>query len=141
MIHPKTPPTTPRTLFWHINSAVPKWKNSKKMLKFCNVSDIAQYGPKSEIFVDLIYLNLYLYLSIKLPRPPPPVLVFLWIKCWPIIFFWKMNHWCVKQILHLVPSKNLLLFYQFTFAQNRPKSDISGALRPIHYITLKGFGG
>ena len=41
------------------------------MLKFCNVSDIAQYGPKSEIFVDVIYLNLYLYLSIKLPRPPP----------------------------------------------------------------------
>ena len=25
------------------------------MLKFCNVSDIAQYGPKSEIFVDVIY--------------------------------------------------------------------------------------
>ena len=50
-----------------------------------------------------------------------------------------MNHWCVKQILHLVWSKNLLLLYQFTFAQNRPKSDISGALRPIHYITLKAF--
>ena len=50
-----------------------------------------------------------------------------------------MNHWCVKQILHLVRSKNLLLLYQFTFAQNRPKSDISGALRPIHYITLKAF--
>ena len=36
MFHPKTPPTTPRNLFWHINSAVPKWNNSKKMLKFCN---------------------------------------------------------------------------------------------------------
>ena len=23
---PKTPPTTPRSLFWHINCAVPKWK-------------------------------------------------------------------------------------------------------------------
>ena len=33
----------------------------------------------------------------------------------------------------------LLLLYQFTFAQNRPKSDISGALGPIHYITLKAF--
>ena len=37
-------------------------------------------------------------------------------------------------VLHLVPSKN-----QFTFAQNRPKSDISGALGPIHNITLKAF--
>ena len=51
-----------------------------------------------------------------------------------------MNHWCVKQILHLVRSKNLPLLYQFTFSQNRPKSDISGALGPIlHYITLKAF--
>ena len=52
-----------------------------------------------------------------------------------------MNHWCMKQILHLVPSKNLylylLLLYQFTFAKNRPKSDISGVLGPIHYITSK----
>ena len=29
--------------------------------------------------------------------------------------------------------------YQFTFAQNRPKSNISGAMGPIHYITLKAF--
>ena len=36
-------------------------------------------------------------------------------------------------------SLYLLLLYQFTFAQNRPKSDISGALGPIHYITLKAF--
>ena len=70
MIHPKTPPTTPRTLFWHINSAVPKWNNSKKMLKFCNVSDIAQYGPKSEIFVDVIYSCLKIVFSEKcLMRP------------------------------------------------------------------------
>ena len=33
----------------------------------------------------------------------------------------------------------LLLLYQFTFAQNRPKSDISGALGTIHYITLNAF--
>ena len=33
----------------------------------------------------------------------------------------------------------LLLLYQFTFAQNRPKSDISMALGPIHYIVLKAF--
>ena len=31
------------------------------------------------------------------------------------------------------------LLYQFTFAQNRPKSDISGTLGPIHHITLKAF--
>ena len=36
-------------------------------------------------------------------------------------------------------SLNLLLLYQFTFAQKRPKSDVSGALGPIHYITLKAF--
>ena len=33
----------------------------------------------------------------------------------------------------------LLLLYQFTFAHYRPKSDISGALGPIHNITLKAF--
>ena len=33
----------------------------------------------------------------------------------------------------------LLLLYQFTFAHYRPKSDISVALGPIHYITLKAF--
>ena len=37
------------------------------------------------------------------------------------------------------PNYLSVLLYQFTFAQNRPKSDISGALRPIHYITLKAF--
>ena len=36
-------------------------------------------------------------------------------------------------------SLYLLLLYQFTFTQNTPKSDISGALGPIHYITLKAF--
>ena len=36
-------------------------------------------------------------------------------------------------------SLYLLLLYQFTFPQNRPKSDISGALGIIHYITLKAF--
>ena len=35
----------------------------------------------------------------------------------------------------------LLLLYQFTFAQNRPKSDISMALGPIHYITSFCNGG
>ena len=37
-------------------------------------------------------------------------------------------------------SLYLLLLHQFTFAHNRPKSDISGAQGPIHYITLKAFG-
>ena len=36
-------------------------------------------------------------------------------------------------------SLYLLLLHQFTFAHNRPTSDISGALGPIHYITLKAF--
>ena len=31
------------------------------------------------------------------------------------------------------------LLYQFTFAQNRLKSNISGALGPIYFITLKAF--
>ena len=33
----------------------------------------------------------------------------------------------------------LLLLYQFTFAHYRPKSEISRALGPIRYITLKAF--
>ena len=37
-------------------------------------------------------------------------------------------------------SLHMLLFYQFTFTQNRPKSDISEALGPIHYILyIKSF--
>ena len=36
-------------------------------------------------------------------------------------------------------SLYLPLLYQFTIDQNRPKSDISGALGPIHYITFKAF--
>ena len=31
------------------------------------------------------------------------------------------------------------LLYQFTFAQNRPKSDMRGTLGSIHHITLKAF--
>ena len=41
--------------------------------------------------------------------------------------------------LGLIQKNYLLLLYQFTFAHNRPKSDINGALGPIHYITLKAF--
>ena len=43
-----------------------------------------------------------------------------------------------KQLMSqvLVNLCPLLLLYQFTFAQTRPKSDISGALGPIHYVTL-----
>ena len=33
-----------------------------------------------------------------------------------------------------------LLLNQFTFAKNRPKSDSSGVLGPIHYITSKALG-
>ena len=33
----------------------------------------------------------------------------------------------------------MLLLCQFIFAQNRPKSDISEALGPLHYITIKAF--
>ena len=36
-------------------------------------------------------------------------------------------------------SLKLILLYQFTIAHNRSKSDISGALGPKHYITLKAF--
>ena len=58
------------------------------MLKFCNVSDIAQYGPKNEIFVEgkLIREGFTKRLRKKsgdlpkLPRPPTPALVFLRIK-------------------------------------------------------------
>ena len=36
-------------------------------------------------------------------------------------------------------SLYLLQLYPFTFAQNRPTSDINGALGPIHIISLKAF--
>ena len=32
-------------------------------------------------------------------------------KYWPFNFLFKMCHWCVKWILHLVPSKNLYICY------------------------------
>ena len=43
--------------------------------------------------------------------------------------------------LSVQKSLYLLLLYQFTFAHNinRPRSDISGALGPIHYFTSKAF--
>ena len=47
-----------------------------------------------------------------LPNPPsdplpPPGMVFLRIKKFTPIFFWKLNLWLPKRILHLVPLKNL----------------------------------
>ena len=46
---------------------------------------------------------------------------------------------CSSTIGPIQKSLYMLLLYQFTFAQNRPKPDISEALGPIHYITLKAF--
>ena len=37
----------------------------------------------------------------------PPRMVFLRIKKFTPIFFWKLNLWLPKRILHLVPLKNL----------------------------------
>ena len=38
---PKTPPTTPRSLFWHINCAVPKWKILNMVLDVYKSHDIS----------------------------------------------------------------------------------------------------
>ena len=64
------------------------------------------------------------------PPAPPRFGLFYKKKNWLVFFFSK---WTIAKSLYLV------LLYQFTFAHNRPKSDISGALGPIHYITLKAF--
>ena len=69
-----------------------------------------------------------------------------------VVFFYeqKSTHNFFLENVPLMPETNftvgpiqkylyLLLLYQFTFAQNRPSYDISGALGPIHYITLKAF--
>ena len=45
----------------------------------------------------------------------------------------------IRKITNFLKSLYLILLYQFTYAHNRPKSDISGALGPIHHITLKAF--
>ena len=42
------------------------------------------------------------------PLGPPP---FFREKKFTHHFLGKMNHWCVKQILHLVPSKNLYICF------------------------------
>ena len=57
------------------------------MLKFCNVSDIAQYGPKSEIFVDVIY------------------------SCLKIVFFRKMFDVAVIYMKIIYYNRNELLIY------------------------------
>ena len=45
---------------------------------------------------------------------------------------WRMNHWCVNQILHLVPSQSHW-FCSILLSPNRQN------MGPIHYITLKAF--
>ena len=54
-------------------------------------------------------------------------------------FFGKMNHWWNKfytwshlKIFIFASVQQKHIVYQFTFAQNRPKSDISGALINTH---------
>ena len=42
---------------------------------------------------------------------PPPGLPFFPRKKLTHYFFGKMNHWCVKLILHLVPFKNLFICF------------------------------
>ena len=60
---------------------------------------------------------------------------------WPIIFFlkWTIDAW---NKFYTWSHPKIFIFasvISVSFAQNRPKSDISGALGPIHYITLKAF--
>ena len=52
------------------------------------------------------------------------------------LFFLKMNHWCVKQILHLVKFKNLYICFCY-ISLHLPTIWYQRALGPIHYITLK----
>ena len=81
-----------------------------------------------------------------MPNPPrtslPPV--------WSFLQEEKIYHYFLGENEPLMRETNftlgpiqkplyLLLLYQFTFAQNRPKSCISWALGPIHYITLIAF--
>ena len=60
-----------------------------------------------------------------------------WFRNFPQYIFY--HFW-----LYMRPFSVFIIFIfasviSVSFAQNRPKSDISGALRPIHYITLKAF--
>ena len=47
----------------------------------------------------------------NLPRPTPPFGVFTNKKNDPSFSFLRMNHWCTKQILHLVPSKYIFICF------------------------------
>ena len=49
-----------------------------------------------------------------------------------------MNHWCTKKI-YTWSHQKISLFAFVISVYICPKSDISGALGPIHYITLKAF--
>ena len=75
----------------------------------------------------------------SLPRPPHPRFGVL-----------KLTHnflggkWTIDALNKCYTWSHLKIFIfasviSVSFAQNRPKSDISGALGPIHYITLKAF--
>ena len=65
------------------------------------------------------------------PRPLPPYrfALFLNKKNYPNSFL-RMKHLCVKQILHLIPSQNLNIWFCYIWASH---------FTPIHYITLKAF--
>ena len=72
------------------------------------------------------------------PPQPPPGMVFLRIKKFTPIFFWKLNLLLPKRILHLVPLKNLsflssyngLLFPLIDYSKGR--GDHQGS----HKVTL-----
>ena len=69
----------------------------------------------------------------KNPRPsPPPVFLRFFLENGPLMRETNFTLGPIQKSLYL------LLLYQFTFAQNRPKSDITGA-NTLHYITLKAF--
>ena len=70
---------------------------------------------------------------------PPPGLVFLRIKKWPLIFFsWE---WTIdaRNKFYTWSHLKIFIFDSVIFVHFCPKSDISGALGPLHYITLKSF--
>ena len=81
--------------------------------------------------------------SFAKPTSDPPVWSFLREQNWPIISFWKLNHWCVKQILRLVPSKNLYIcFCYLSLHLSKIGQNLISARhwdQYIRYITLKAF--
>ena len=103
-------------------TALTRW-DWKRKLNFL----LWQSGTTSQVLLDICLGEGFRRKKRKncrlLPNPPrtPPRLGLFSKEKKITHYFLKMNKWCVKQILHLVPSKNLYICFCYIYQFHLPK--------------------